>query len=134
MLCRSRGTGRGTDEWKGVLTGWGWPDLKKALADLPGVGRDDGHVRVAIDEMHAPQLALLVLDRVLNDAEAVRPEVLHAKGMRDVDSVADCLGKAGGIDPGSIGGYVGRSSPMGLVFAPHVAERDIFPSTAVSGG
>lgn len=95
--------------------------MQEAIAGPLRAGGNDSEVGMTVDEMHPPDLVQLVFVRVLDDAQAVHPQVLEPKDVRDVDRVPDSLGKERGINPGGVDRFVGVSGLVGLCFAPHVA-------------
>lgn len=86
---------------------------------------------MAVDDMHPSQFVPLVLVRVLNDAQAVDPEELEPKRVRDADSVDDGLREKGAVDlVGAVGGLVECRGAVFLFLVPHVAEGEVSPALA----
>lgn len=100
--------------------------MQEAITGSLRAGGDDGEIRMAVYEMHPPDLVKLVFVRVLDDAQAVHPQVPEPEGVGDVDRVPNSLRKERGIDPGRVDGYVGIGSLVELCFAPHIAECEVF--------
>lgn len=124
-MISGRGRKRGAEEWKSEVVWFCVTILQKPVADSLCAGGDDSKIRVAINEVHSPDFVQLVLVGILNDAQAVRPNVPESECVRDVDRVADSLREERSIDPGGVGRYVGFGSLVRLCFAPNVAEREI---------
>lgn len=82
--------------------------------------------------MHAPELVKLVLVRVLDDAQTIRPEVLESERVCGVDRVADSLREESGVDPSRVGSDVGFTGLVRLFFSPYIAESEIFSEPSVS--
>ncbi len=104
--------------------------LQEALADPFSAGGDNSQVRVAVYKMHTRQLMQFVFVRVLDDTQAVHPEVLESEGVRNIDRVANGLGQARDVDALGIEGYVGSRGPVRLGLAPHIAECEVFAMSA----
>lgn len=106
--------------------------MQEAIAGPLRTGGNDSEIRMTVDEMHPPELVQLIFVRVLDDAQAVHPEVPEPKGVCDVDRVEDGLGKERGIYPDRVYGYVGNGGFVGLCTAPHVAECHVLAVLTLS--
>ena len=125
-LCRLTRRTLWADEWEGEIGTQRWSIAKEPIGGFLRTSGVDREIRIVINVAHGDKLAMLVLWRVLNDAEAVGPEEVDAKLVRDMDCVADGLRECGRIYAiRHVGSQRRYGGPMRLASTPYVTQCNV---------